>query len=150
MKSINKVRKFSTTLLLCLGLSTAFLTSDGAYGQEGGTSNIITDSLSDLYTVSGVGLAGCVLGLSTLSFLDQPGENLKNIVTGGAIGVIVGVGIVAWGHAGKSKGLYDSNANLDQFPRAKDFFEENKLFAEMNKRVMHQHNPYYVSYQFTF
>jgi len=149
MKSINKIRTLSTTLLLCIGLSTAFLTPGDASGQEGGTSNIITDSLSDLYTVSGVGLAGCVLGLSTLSFLDQPGENLKNIVTGGAIGVIVGVGIVAWGHAGKSKVLYDS-ANLDQRSRAKKFFEENKLFAEMNKRVMHQHNPYYVSYKFTF
>ena len=135
-------------LLVCLVLGFVSLISLDASSQEGGSSGIITESLSDLYTVSGVGLAGCVLGLSTLSFLDQPGENLKNIVTGGAIGVIIGVGIVAWGHAGKSKVLYDNSASLDRRQQAKDFFEENKLFAEANK--MSQNFPYYVSYKFTF
>ena len=65
--------------------------SNQGFAQEGGSTGVLGDSLRDLYTVAGVGVAGSVLGLSTLSFVEEPGENLKNIVTGGAIGIILGV-----------------------------------------------------------
>ena len=68
--------------------------SHQGFAQEGGSTGVLGDSLRDLYTVAGVGVAGSVLGLSTLSFVEEPGENLKNIVTGGAIGIILGVGVV--------------------------------------------------------
>ena len=68
-----------------------------------------------LLKVAGLGAFGAVLGLSTLSFVDEPGDHLKNIVTGGAIGIIIGVGLVAFNQATKSKDLYDENASLDNF-----------------------------------
>ena len=104
-----------------------------------------------LYTVAGVGLAGSVLGLSTLSFVDEPGENLKNIVTGGSIGIILGVGIVAWKHASRSKDFYDA-ASLDEpLPfKKKDFFEGAELFAKSNlKNSKVRYSPS-VRYSFYF
>ena len=101
--------------------------------QEGSTSGIFGDSLRDLYTVAGVGAAGSVLGLSTLSFVDEPGENLKNVVTGGAIGIILGVGVVAWKHASRSKDVYEtSEVEGAGRPHKKDFFAGTELFAKSN------------------
>jgi hypothetical protein len=42
---------------------------------------------------------GAILGLSTLSFVDEPGDHLKNILFGGAIGLIIGVAVVAYSQA---------------------------------------------------
>tara|TARA_A100001015_G_C15042972_1_gene741175 strand:+ start:5349 stop:5738 length:390 start_codon:yes stop_codon:yes gene_type:complete len=61
------------------------------------------DSILDLSVVSAFGLAGAILGLSTLPFKDQPEEHLRNIITGGSIGLIIGVGMIAWGTAEKSQ-----------------------------------------------
>jgi hypothetical protein len=46
-----------------------------------------------------------VLGLSTLSFAKEPKNHLRNILVGGALGVIIGVGIVAFNQANASKSL---------------------------------------------
>jgi len=131
----------------------SFLTFDSSRGiaQETGSMGVLGDSLSDLYTVAGVGLAGSVLGLSTLSFVDEPGSNLKNIVTGGAIGIILGVGIVAWKHASRSKDLYEGAYNDGQGPFKKnDFFEGSDLFAKSNlKRTIMRYDPM-VRYHFNF
>ena len=119
--------------------------------QEGSTSGVLGDSLRDLYTVAGVGVAGSVLGLSTLSFVDKPGENLKNIVTGGAIGIILGVGIVAWKHASRSKDVYDSaGIKSPRNPHRNDFFKGTELFAKSNiKKAGMSFSPM-VSYRFHF
>lgn len=78
------------------------------FAQE--ESGILKESISDLATVAGIGLGGAVLGLSTLSFTEEPRDHLKNILVGGAIGIIAGVGIVAWQQATKSKSVIESGS----------------------------------------
>jgi hypothetical protein len=75
--------------------------------SEDGSSNVFEKSVRDSYTVVGLGLGGAVLGLSTLSFVNKPKDHLKNIVIGGAVGIIIGVGIVAMSHASRSQGVYE-------------------------------------------
>jgi len=76
--------------------------------QSGGDINIIEDSVVDMYIVVGSGLGGALLGLSTLSFVSEPSDHLKNILVGGALGVIAGVAVVAYSTANKGKDLYES------------------------------------------
>ncbi|EQC50652.1 hypothetical protein M901_2401 [Bacteriovorax sp. DB6_IX] len=92
-------------------------------------SSFVDDSIRDISIIAGTGAAGAVLGLSTLSFVEEPSDHLKNIVVGGAIGIILGVGIVAYGQANKSKGLYE-NAALD----LKDFSTGERKVWHMAKR----------------
>lgn len=68
------------------------------------------DTLRDITTVVSIGAVGAVLGLSTLSFVEEPKDHLKNVVIGGAIGVIIGVGLVAFMAANKSRNLYEEGA----------------------------------------
>ena len=66
---------------------------------------------SDLMLVIGGGLGGAILGLSTLSFVDEPKDHTRNIMVGASIGVIVGVAVVAFSQATKSRDLlYDAPA----------------------------------------
>ena len=44
----------------------------------------------------GTGTAGAILGLSTLSFHDQPSNHLNNVVIGTATGAIVGVALAMY------------------------------------------------------
>ena len=70
---------------------------------------LLDTSMRDALTVVAMGSAGAILGLSTLSFVEEPKDHLKNIVVGGAIGIIVGVGFVAWGQASKSRDSYQQS-----------------------------------------
>lgn len=99
MKSLSSFKKVLTVFVLGL-----FLTQS-AYAQQDG--DIFQESMTDIVTVAATGLGGAVLGLSTLSFVEEPSEHLNNIVVGGAIGIILGVGIVAWRQANKSAQYYN-------------------------------------------
>jgi hypothetical protein len=57
------------------------------------------DPLRDVTIVGACAVGGAVLGLSTLPFTEEPGDHLKNILVGGAIGLIFGVAIVAYSQA---------------------------------------------------
>ena len=80
--------------------------------------DIVEQTLTDVCTVAGLGAGGAILGLSTLSFVDEPSDHLKNIVVGGAIGVIIGVGVVAWSQADRSKDNFVAldGTNSSDFP----------------------------------
>lgn len=67
------------------------------------TGGLFDDSLHDITMVLGVGAVGAILGLSTLSFVEKPKDNLKNVAIGGAVGIVIGVGIVIFGQATKSQ-----------------------------------------------
>lgn len=148
-KLIRKMWKMTFSFFIFCSL--LLFNSYKGFAQEGSSSGLLGDSLKDFYTVAGVGFAGSVLGLSTLSFVDEPGENLKNIVTGGAIGIILGVGVVAWKHATRSKDMYDSaRIKSPRKPHRKDFFEGNELFVKANiKKELVSYSPT-VSYHFQF
>jgi hypothetical protein len=77
---------------------------------EGSSEDVWGESVGDLSLVGGMGLGGAILGLSTLSFVEEPKDHLKNILIGGAFGIIIGVGFVAWSQATKSQGQYEGHA----------------------------------------
>ncbi len=77
-------------------------------------SGFMDDSVADLTLVLGAGVAGAILGLSTLSFVEVPKDHFKNIAVGGAIGIVLGVAIAVSGQASKSKSsITQSVAPLD-------------------------------------
>jgi hypothetical protein len=100
------MQKIKKSFLLCL--SFFLFLNPLASAQQGG--DILKETMTDMYIVAGAGLGGAVLGLSTLSFVEEPSEHLNNIIVGGAIGIIIGVGVVAWRQANKSSDLYKQNA----------------------------------------
>lgn len=95
--------------LLALFLSFAFVFSSSSYAQDGKGDPLLADTMTNVWTVVGMMGGGAILGLSTLSFVDEPSENLDHIVTGGAIGIIIGVGIVGYMQATKSQEIYEQS-----------------------------------------
>ena len=61
------------------------------------------NSLRDLIIVGGTGSMGAILGLSTLSFVEEPSEHLKNVYMGASLGVILGVSFVAYQTANREQ-----------------------------------------------
>lgn len=133
------MKKYLLSLLCALLISVP--TVQAQDGGGGGDDDIFASSMTDAITVAAMGGFGAIMGLSTLSFVDEPSEHLKNIVVGGAIGVIIGVGIVAFKQANVSKDLYQESAYLT--PE-----EELELSAKMSTAMRtnwHQTNHYQIN-----
>ena len=100
-------RKFKnmTRFVSIIALVTTFLMtiSPKSFAQDGDIDGLVDDTKNDLLIVVGGGLAGAVLGLSTLSFVEEPKEHTRNIIVGASIGIIAGVGYVAFSQATKSQ-----------------------------------------------
>ena len=64
--------------------------------QEPQEEAMMKTSMNDLLVVGGFGLGGGLMGLSTLSFYDEPFDHFDNVLIGGAVGIIIGVGIVGF------------------------------------------------------
>ena len=62
-----------------------------AMGQAGNESTMVDNSIQDISTVAAIGAGGAILGLSTLSFVEDPKDHLKNVLIGGSIGIIIGL-----------------------------------------------------------
>ena len=131
---------FILTLALIISTSTAF----GA--SEDQSSGVIDDSIRDMSIVLGSGAGGALLGLSTLSFVDTPSKHWKNVAIGGAIGIVIGVGIVIFTQATKSTsaiGLAEVPLNSEKFATlsrhdfasfkiAKDYLKEPSIGYSFN------------------
>ena len=119
--------------------SILFLSASG-YGQVRSyrDSTLINEAKTDIYTIGGAGLAGSLLGLSTLSFAERPERHLKNILTGGALGVIVGVLIVASSQVDKSQ-------NLLATPQKNPYFAQNRAFEAPQRGIP---NSIFLHFQF--
>ncbi len=111
MKCLQQLKTLKVIFLTLSLLSPLF-----ASAQQ--SEDIIGDSLKDITTVAVMGATGAVLGLSTLSFVDEPKDHLKNILVGGALGIIVGVGFVAYNQANQSKQVIRNGAMVS--PSLKD------------------------------
>ena len=72
-----------------------------------------------LATIVFAGLAGAVLGLSTLSFYGRPQDKLSNIAVGFAIGIIAGTAYTTYKQATRPYGATE--------------FERHMYFAELDK-----------------
>jgi hypothetical protein len=83
-----------------------FLFNQNAFSEGGKDGELFEDGMQDISIVMGTAAGGAILGLSTLSFVEKPKEHLKSIVVGGAMGIILGVAIVGYISANKSKDLY--------------------------------------------
>jgi hypothetical protein len=101
-----KIKILTTFLVLCSILSAAT-----CYGQEGSSDAFVEESLGDAALVAWSGLGGAILGISTLSFTENPKDHLKNIYVGASIGIIVGVALVAYMQANKARTRYDDAAS---------------------------------------
>ena len=93
---VRQIMIFITSILLVFSQPTATLAKDEAPNA------LVDDSIRDMSIVIGAGAAGAVLGLSTLSFVDEPSKHMKNIAVGGAIGVVIGVAAVIFYQASKT------------------------------------------------
>ncbi len=100
--------------LACLTLILSLLFSTLTYGAEEQSSGIVDDSIRDFSIVVGSGAAGAVLGLSTLSFVDEPSKHFKNVAVGGAIGIVMGVVIVVVSQASRSTTTLTLKTKLNQ------------------------------------
>lgn len=95
--------------LICVFLTLNLLLTS-AFAQDGGD-DFVKNTQNDLMLVGGAGVAGAILGLSTLSFVDKPSKHIANVWTGAAIGVIVGVIYVAYNSA--QRGQEDLESSID-------------------------------------
>jgi hypothetical protein len=142
-------------LTILFSVFSLILVSTPLMAQEaaaGGDSTYFEDSFRDISIIGATAVGGAVLGLSTLSFVEEPGDHLKNIVVGAAVGIIIGVGLVAYMAASKSKGRVEGASLL----RPADDLE----FATTTRTEWHftKHSannkkatsPSMVGYQFTF
>lgn len=111
--------KFPLFLVFCLVLNMTLATLCFAQNAGGGgdIDELVADTKNDLLVVVGGGLAGAILGLSTLSFVEEPKEHTRNIIVGASIGIIAGVGYVAFSQATKSQemiyGMEGEGASVD-------------------------------------
>ena len=64
--------------------------------------SMMDESLRDISVVLGIGAVGAVIGLSTLSFVNNPSKHWKNVTVGAAVGIVIGVAVVAFTQVSKS------------------------------------------------
>lgn len=139
---------------LVLSLVVMAITSSTVFAQ--GTTEdlegLVTDTKNDLLVVVGGGLAGAVLGLSTLSFVEEPKKHTRNIIVGASIGIIIGVAYVAMSQATRSQEMiYGEQASLS---------EDRKGFSTYSRSDWHGEEVAYntvtsnqisqIGYQFKF
>lgn len=77
------------------------------------TKSSVSGPRKQLATIVFAGLAGAILGLSTLSFYGRPQDKLSNIAVGFAVGVIIGTGYTAYQAATRPKTFYGFEQKLE-------------------------------------
>lgn len=85
-------RNLRVFILSALILTSTFTLNTNVHAQSvsASSSQELTGTRKQIATIIFAGLAGAVLGLSTLSFYGRPQDKLSNIAVGFAIGVISG------------------------------------------------------------
>ena len=138
---VNKLLALFLTLILTMNPISGFAQEQGPSGD------LVDESLRDITIVLGTGAVGAVLGLSTLSFVDEPKDHLKNISIGGAIGIVVGVGVVIFSQATRSQTtISDIKRPLNEAGA-----ESLSRFAFVNERIAAEyHQPASAQFNFSF
>lgn len=97
---------------------------------------LVSESKNDLLVVVAGGLAGAILGLSTLSFVEEPKDHTKNILVGASLGIVAGVGYVAFTQANKSREMiYGEQASLPSGPDFETYFRSAWHQESFRKRL---------------
>ena len=109
-----------------------------SFAQDG-SDQFIEDSKNDLLLVVGAGLGGAILGLSTLSFVEEPKDHTNNITIGASIGIIAGVIIVAMSQADKSRDSFvtnfDSKHDSGEFSTTRRFSWHNRNIVNNSSKT---------------
>ncbi len=103
-KPWNSLRRIFGALVLIVACG-----SHSSIWAQGGSGELRDDSpgpRKQVATIIFAGLAGSILGLSTLSFYGRPQDKLSNIAVGAAIGVIIGAGFTTFQAATKPREFY--------------------------------------------
>jgi hypothetical protein len=132
-------------VFLVFVLSLALALPAQAQGQplaNGQTESSMSGPRKQLATIIFAGLAGAILGLSTLSFYGRPQDYLSNIAIGFAVGVIVGTSYTTYQAATRPHEFY--NFNYDLYDRPSVDLER------MNAFRMPEAQPPGFKYQFSF
>jgi hypothetical protein len=97
--------RFLISLFLLLSFA---LPHELAFAQQD-EKTFADEGMDDLMVVAGIGAGGALLGLSTLSFVKEPKDHTDKIITGAAIGIIIGVIVVAVGQADKAQNRFEES-----------------------------------------
>ncbi|MCB0411058.1 MAG: hypothetical protein KDD22_00935 [Bdellovibrionales bacterium] len=136
--------KCLVSILLCITLSTPVYAQ--TYGGAPGGKTEGTSSggpRKQLATIIFAGLAGAILGLSTLSFYGRPQDYLSNIAIGFAVGVIIGTSYTTYQAATKPHEFYNSEYDLYDRPSS-------ELGIGLSHDFTLGDTPKGLSYQFSF
>lgn len=95
---------------------------------------------NDFLVVLAGGLGGAVLGLSTLSFVDEPEDHLDNILTGGAIGIIAGVIYVAYRQANVPS-YFDEPSHQNRPVEDRTYTWRKNILKNKSNEVFKFHGP---------
>ena len=139
-----KATKIMTFLLFFSLVIPAF--SFAAEEEGGAGSGLVDDSIRDFSIVLGTGAAGAVIGLSTLSFVDEPSKPFKNVAVGGAIGIVAGVGYVIFSQASRTSSTIGKATPMNQ---DKFISVSKKEFSEYKIAQNYFQVPSFT-YQFSF
>jgi hypothetical protein len=141
-----KARNLIITLILLVMTSNVF-------AQDPGADDAFADHKNDLLVVVGGGLAGAILGLSTLSFVEEPKEHTRNILVGASLGIIAGVGYVAFNQANKQKTFMLGPPEEEAYLNPKDFDTGKRVawhYQEVNSKTNFINSLNQINYQFKF
>lgn len=152
----NKLLRVSKFLVIALSISILNTTNVFAQTTNDDLEMLVSDTKNDLMIVVGGGLAGAVLGLSTLSFVEEPKDHTRNIIVGASIGIIFGVGYVAFSQATKTQDLL--NGDPEELPpgasiRHKDFSTYGRLAWHQEEHSQNNSTilaPMQLNYGFKF
>ena len=142
-------RKNLSLLLLMLFVLQPFTLASSAETQEVSNGSLVDDSIKDLSIVLGSGFVGTILGLSTLSFVDTPSKHTKNIAVGGAIGIVIGVGVVVFGQVTRSTSVIGLEQIEKPMNAAKYANLTRKEFSEVRIAKNYFNKPT-LDYNFSF
>lgn len=143
----------SIVLIVCLLTHSLLYSQQGTGGAQAG--DIAEETKNDLLAVVAGGVAGAILGLSTLSFVEEPKEHTRNILIGASIGIIAGVGYVGYKQANKSREmLYQSQIyKIERKMKLESGFEstsESRLAHFASKGLLPQSSLSLISFYKTW
>lgn len=120
--------------------------------EETSNNDVFESSKSDFMIVVAGGLAGAILGLSTLSFYDEPKEHTNNILMGASLGLIAGVVVVAMGQATQSQNMNYSGHHPNFYKnRGFDTYARINSLSDMRQNYkVEEFTPLNVNFNFSF
>lgn len=139
-------------ILLCLTIvfsGNFALAQNQNQGQQGEAGSNMIEKYGprrQISTIVYMGLAGAVLGLSTLSFYGRPQDHLTNIPIGFGVGVIVGTVYMTYQAAANPNEFY-KEVQIEYRPKFIDPMPESYTASDI---LLKNKNVQKVSYRWTF